>query len=312
MAGMFRSGESLLEQGLDLARRRDFVHAREKLLAAATKLSKAGAARDAALAWAYAELFRLSGSGPDPGAMVNLAGHLRGSLGQAELRPGPRSITAPELAVQLELAAAEVGLLQAVYSGAGDRASLAAGLQKLANDYRQLGSQVLFLPELWTQQSIPAESKPPMFLALSFETLGMAAQTSDPLIAAEHFQTAQQYWAQAGDAARAAQAGAQVEKLALRAKCWFCGREGTGHGVQFVSMPIDVEVSGLEGANGSPLPSVNPGGRYLYVCKACNSSVRLLAERVAQTSIAEMAQQLRYEMRMLELRLRSGSASGSR
>ena len=305
MAPLFKSGNDLLEQGLDLSRRRQFAQAREKFLDAVRKLSKEGGTMYIDLARAYADLMLLSSPTPDPTLMANLANYLRSTLGTVELRPGPRGITGADLATQLQLDARDRNLSVAMASGQMDPNGLAQALQSLATDYMQLGNQVLFLPELFQQQTILADSRAPVLMALSFETLGRAIQSTDPMAAAEHFQTAQQYWSQAGDSARASIAASQLEQLSLQAKCWFCGREGAGHGVQFVSMPVDLDVTGLKGHDGSPLPSLDRSGTHLYVCKGCNSAVRVLADRIASERSAQVAQQLRAEMQALEQRLRA-------
>lgn len=305
MPALFKSGNELLDQGLDLSRRREFARAHEKFLEATRKLSKEGGTVYIDMARAYADLMLLSSPNPDPALMVNLANYLRSALGTVELRPGPRGISGADLATQLQLEVRDRNLSAALATGQGDPNSLAHAMQSLATDYMQLGSQVLFLPELFQQQAIVADSRAPVLMALSFEVLGRSIQSNDPMAAAEHFQTAQQYWAQAGDQGRASVAAGQIEKLSLQAKCWFCGREGAGHGVQFVSMPVDLDVSGLKGHDGSPLPSLDRSGTHLYVCKACNSAIRVLADRIASERSEQVAQQLRAEMQAMEQRLRA-------
>ena len=312
MPSLFKSGDELLDQGLDLSRRRDFVKAREKFLDASRKLSKEGGTIYVDVARAYADLMLLSSPNPDPTLMANLAGYLRSTVGTFELRPGARGITGADLATQLQLEARDRNLSASLQSGQGDPNGLAQALQALANDYMQLGNQVLFLPELFQQQSVTADLRVPVLMALSFETLGRGVMHTDPMAAAEHFQTAQQYWSQAGDSSRAAVAAGQIERLSLQAKCWFCGREGAGHGVQFVSMPVDLDVSGLKGHDGSPLPSLDKAGTHLYVCKACNSAVRVLADRIASERSAQVAHQLRAEMAAMERRLQSQIPQTSR
>lgn len=309
MAPLFKSGSEVMDQGLDLARRRDYARARQKFEDAAAKLSKEGSVLNVDLARAYAELMLYPSRGNDPAYLTGLANYLRGSLGTTELRPGPRGISAPDLALQLELAAGESQALALVQSGTGNPTATAQSLQNLANGYRALGPQVLFLPELFNQQAVPADSKFPALMAISFETLGNSLQTTDPLAAAEHFQTAQQYWAQAGDQARSEASARLVESLALRARCWFCGREGVGHGIQFVSLPIDQEVTGLKGIDSSPLPAVDGSGRRVFACKGCNSALRLLADAIAMQRAYEVEVRLNARIQALEQQLASVRSS---
>jgi len=304
---IFKSGSATMEQGLDLARRRDFVRASQTFAEASRKLAREGGILDANCAKAYSDLFSPAVMHGDPAALLNLSSFIRSALGSAQLQPGPRAISAPELATQLELDARYTGLVTAARSHSGTPEDLAKGLQALAHDYGELGDQVLLLPELFNQQAVLAESRVPMLMALSFETLGSSKEGSDPLAAAEHFQTAQQYWTQAGNAAAADSAAARVGRLALQAKCWFCGREGVGHGIQFVSMPIDQDVTGLKGLDSSPLPSLDRSGRNVFVCKGCYSAVGGLADRIAIQRAGEAEIRLSARIQAIEVRLSSSS-----
>jgi hypothetical protein len=305
MAPLLKDASATMEQALDFARRREYERAREKFQDAARKYSKEGSILYVDLANAYAELFSLAVRNSHPGALIDLSTRLRSTLGSTELRPGPRSISAVDLALQLELTARDTNLMGAIQNPSGNAAGLAQALQALANDYRQLGNQVLYIPELFQQRTLQADTRVPVLMALSYETLGRSIQSSDPLAAAEHFQTAQQYWAQAGNEAKAQESATRVGDLALQARCWLCGREGTGHGIQFVSVPISENLAGLKGSETSPLPSVDRSGNYMFVCKGCYAAVRDVADRVSAQRVAEAEQRLLAEMRAMEQRLRS-------
>ncbi|HKN07581.1 MAG TPA: hypothetical protein VJ021_08310 [Thermoplasmata archaeon] len=305
MPPIFKDGSATLDQGLDLARRREFDRAREKFLDASRKFSKEGSILYVSLANAYADLFSIGVRNSNPNSLLSLSALLRSGLGSTELRPGPRGISAADLASQLEVTAHDVNVMSALQSGAGSAEALGLAVQQVANEYARLGNQVLFLPELFNQQIVPADSRFPVLMALSFETLGNSLQASNPLGAAEHFQTAQQYWAQAGDESKAQTAANRVASLALQAKCWFCGREGTGHGIQFVSLPIGENVDGLKGAEASPLPSVDRSGRNVFACKGCYSAVWGLADRIAVQRAGEAEARLMAEIRAMEQRLQS-------
>jgi len=304
MAPIFKDGSGTLEQALDLARRREFDRAADKFRDAANKYRKEGSILWVNIANAYADLVSAPVRNGDPTAQLALSSFLRANLGTTELRPGPRGISAADLATQLELTARDANLLAAVQAG-GNAQNLAQALQQLATDYGQLGNQVLFVPELASQQALTASARVPVLMALSFETLGVAVEPTDPLTAADHFQTAQQYWAQAGDDARAQAASVRVGNLSIQAKCWICGREGRGHGVQFVSLPIDADVNALKGTDSSPLPSVDPSGRSVYVCKGCLTGIHGLADRVALQRAGEAEQRLLAKIAELEQRIQS-------
>ncbi len=303
MAPIFKGGSATMEKAQDLVRRREFAPASAMFAEASRKLAKEGAVHEANCAKAYADLLSPSVMGGDPAAMLGLGAFLRSALGDASLRPGPRAIAAADLATQLELDARFRSLTAQAQARSGDPAALAQGLQALAGEFGRLGHEVLFLPELFHQQAILAESRVPALMALSFETLGLSKESTDPLAAAEHYQTAQQYWAQAGNASGAEASATRVARLALQAKCWFCGREGTGHGIQFVSLPIDQDVTGLKGIDSSPLPSLDRSGRNVFVCKGCFSAVGGLADRIATQRAGETEARLVARIHAIEARL---------
>jgi hypothetical protein len=311
MPPIFKDGTGTLEQALDLARRGDYVRAREKFLDAARKYSKEGSLLYPHLAAAYAELLSPGVMNGDPSALMALALSLRSNLGTTELKLGPRGISAADLATQLELTTRDANLMAAVQSGSGDPQSLAQALQGLAGAYGQLGNQVLYLPELFQRRAITAESRVPVLMALSFETLGTSVEKTDPLAAAEHFQTAQQYWLQANDDSRAQVTATRAGHLSIQAKCWFCSREGIGQGIQFVSLPVLEGVAGLKDTGSSPLPSIDTSGLRVYVCKGCYSAVHGLADKIAVQRAGEVEARLLAEIRAMEQRLASEMGSSS-
>lgn len=304
MAPLFKDGSATMEQALDFARRREFDRARLKFMDASIKFSKEGSILWVNVAKAYADLLSPEVLAGQPQAMLTLASFLRSGLGATELRHGPRGILASDLATQLELTARDANLWAAFQSGAADE-HLARAFQQLANDYGQLGTQVLFLPELAQQQARSANLRVPILMALSFETLGKAVQATDPLAAADHYQTAQQYWTQAGEDVRAQEAANRVGHLSIQAKCWFCGREGRGHGIQFVSLPINQDVMGLKGTDASPLPSLDPSGRNVYVCKGCLSALQGLADKIAVERAGEVEERLNTKIEAVQRQIQS-------
>jgi hypothetical protein len=307
MPTLFKDGAGTLEQGLDLVRRGDYARAREKFLDATRKFSKEGSLLYPNLAKAYADLLSPDVMNGSPGALMALSSFLRSTLGTTELKLGPRGISASDLATELELTTRDTNLMNAVASGTENPTALAQALQELASAYGPLGSQVLYLPELFHKRATTAESRVPVLMALSFEILGTAVETTDPLTAAEHFQTAQQYWSQANDEPRSQAAANRAGHLSIQAKCWICGREGIGHGIQFVSLPVLEGVSGLKDTGSSPLPSLDSSGLRVYVCKGCFSALHGLADKVAIQRAVEVEQRLLTAMQAMEQRLQNRS-----
>ncbi|MGA8302214.1 MAG: hypothetical protein WA691_05950 [Thermoplasmata archaeon] len=306
---IIKDGAATLEQGLDLARRGDHSRASEKFIDATRKFSREGNLLYANVATAYTNLLSSAVRNSDPSSLMALFSLLQNIPGTIELKLGARGTSSSELANELQLTARYASLTAMARSQSGNPESLAQGLQSLADEYRQLGNKVLYLPELLEHRAIPADFQAPILMALSFEVLGKSLEGTDPMTAAEHFQTAQQYWAQAGYDDNAQSAAIKSGNLALKAKCWVCGREGTGHGVQFVSLTVDKEATGLNLHGTSPLPSMDRSGRYVYVCKGCYSAIGDLADRIAVQRVSQVEDRLMREMRAMEHRLQHASGS---
>lgn len=308
MAPLFKDGAQLMRQGRDLALRGDFASAAARFTSASERFRKKGEAQDASIAAAYARLLAAR-PGTVPTASLRQLAQLLRSLGPVTLQPGPRGIAAEDLARELELTALERELQASTGPPGADGGSRAIAYQQLATAYREFGDRVLYLPELFEQRAVSAPSRVPIFSALAEETMGEQLRMQDPLQAAEHFQAAHHWWRQASDAARADSAAAQVSSLSLRVKCWFCGREGIGHGVQFVSMGIDFDPANLRKDDGSAIPSVAPDGSHIYACKGCGSAVRILADRIATEHVA--AAEARLTARIESLRAQVAHLRGT-
>jgi hypothetical protein len=280
MAPLIKDGSGLQEQALSLVARGDFNGAQEKFLAASRKFAKEGRVRDASKAQAYAQLMVARPGMASPQMLSGLSSYLS-SLGDEPMLLGARPTTARTLAAQLGLEAREAQLDGRAGSIPIPPQQRYDAQRELALSYQQLGDEVLILPELFTRVPQTGSAKGHVLSALAEEGLAGALVGSDPLNAAEHFQSASQWWRLAGDEGRAAEAARKTGSLSVRASCWICGRQGSGHGVQFVSIPIAPESAALRESESSPLPSRDPTGRSAYVCKGCTSMISDVADQIA-------------------------------
>lgn len=295
MPSLFKDGPQLLNQGIDQARRRYFVQAGSTFADAARKFQKSGDAAGASTALAYSQLMFCS-PGAATGTNLRSLAELLDSLGPLPLQPGARAIHANQLARQLRVQAFELDLKVAADSRSISHSELASNYQALAQKYGELGDEPLFLEELFEGRSVPGSSRVAVYSALAEESLGASIEATNPTEAAQHYQSAHLWWQQAGESARAGRVSTQVALLSTRARCWFCGREGAGLGVQLVNLPVDVPVQGLVQPQPGPLPSVDASGRQLYACAGCYSSVKLLADSIALQRDAELATRMQAQI----------------
>ena len=303
MPSLFKSGSDLMSQGQDYVRRGQLDKATLAFEAAAAKCSKSGDRVNAHTAHTYSLFLRL-GPGPSPPAALRQAATALRTLESSHFTPGGRTVSAASLANQLELEATDIEVESGFARGTVRPEDRAQTLRFLSEEYRKIGEEVVYRREFFGQGVVQASRLVPCFAARAEESLAMGLMASNPMAAAEHFQAAQQWWIQSGDPGRAQAAAQRVEQLAFRARCWYCGREGSGYGVQFVSMPVDAEISGLKLDGPAPLPSMDGSGRFLFVCKGCNSAMRLLSDSIAREHAEEVERHLLSRIEMIELRIR--------
>ena len=299
MPPLFKDGPQLLNQGIDLARRRNFGEASGVFADAARKFQKAGDSNGAATAIVYAQLMYCPLGSTTPAQLRSLS-DLMGSLGAVPLYPGARPIPADRLARQLRVQAMELEVKSAARTGAVSPGDLALRYQALAQSFMELGDEPLFLDELFEGRTVTGTSRVAVYSALAEESVGTSLQDINPTEAAQHFQSANLWWQQAGEPSHASRTSVQVALLSTRARCWFCGREGAGLGIQLALLPVSVPTQGLVSPDSGPLPTVDSSGRNLYACAACHSSLTRLADSIAAQRDQALAD--RFQAQLDDLR----------
>jgi hypothetical protein len=305
MAPLIKDGSGLFEQGLSLVARSDFDGAQQKFLAASRKLAKDGMTREASKAQVYAQLMAARPGRSHPQMLAGLSSYL-GTLGEEPMMVGARTTTARALSIQLGLEAREAELDGRAGSTPLSPQHRYEAQRELASRYQQLGDEVLILPELFTRVSQTGSVRGQFLNAVAEEWFAGSLMAGDPLSAAEHYQSASQWWRLAGDEGRATEAARRTGALSVRASCWICGRQGSGHGIQFVSIPIASESAALKEGDASPLPSRDPTGHSAYVCKGCSSMISTVADQIATARDHALEAKLMAEIAAVKSRLPRG------
>jgi len=264
-----------------------------------------GDGANAALASAYAAVMVAGQRPQDPTAYRQASQALR-VLGGTTVKFGLREIPASELATEAELLAEELEIIVLRPSTPDQYRQKASALQDLSLKFRnQVGDRVLILPELFHRGTVKGSAKALPLAAQAEEALGEALVQTDPKSAAEHYQMARLWWAQAGIDGAASSAAARVAAYSRAAKCWFCGREISGEGVHFVSMPSDLSEVLRRSGGDSVLPTHPPSGNEVYACRGCYSALYKLADQLALQRTSEL--EARIQAQLEEIRREIGS-----
>ncbi len=299
---LFKSPEQLMDLGQDQFLRGDFSAARGRFQEAARKFAETGNAQGAQIAQAYASLASLGVSDPGPEQYASAAQSLA-PLGGLSMKLGPTQVPASSLAQETRILYETKTLLSVRPGSPQQYAEMAQRFQALSLEYRQLGSQNLLLPELFNRSSVSPVVMAPYMAAMAEEAMGEAVVLDHPQEAAEHNQNARNWWTQANELGKAQEAAARAQLYGRSARCWICGREVTGEGVQFVTRPAAIGPWTNAGTGGG-MGSADPSRSVLYTCKGCASLIDAVADRYAQERAHEVEVKLEAEIEQLRRQVR--------
>jgi len=285
---LFKTPVEILAQGHDLVLRGDFVQARERFSEASTKFTKQRDMMGANLASVYAAVMAVGQGISNPQAYRTASQSLL-TLGPYMFKVGLREVPAQQLALELDLLAAELEVTSMAPSDPQQFGEKAKALQELAMRFRaQLAGQVLVIPELFTKTVVVGEAKAAPLMAQAEEAIGESLILQDPKAAAEHYQSARLWWIQAGRLDQADAASTHMKEYGRAAKCWFCGREVSGEGIHFVAMPSELTDLVKQRGQGSALPTFDAATNSVYACKGCYGAVFQLADAIAVKRTGEL------------------------
>lgn len=299
---LFKSSDQLLSAGTDLLLRKDTLGAWKRFLDAREKFTKEGNGSAAQLAGAYATVVKL---GIPPVSVADYAAALGalGALGSAELRLGVRDVSASSLAAEVRAEAENIDLGAMRPTSPEMHAEMARRYQALSISYRQMANSNLVLPELFRGQTILASSRAPQMAALAEEHMGEAVVNRNPKEAASHYQNARNWWLQAGDASQAQSAAGTVSRYGRSVRCWFCGDEVAGEGVQFLGIPTDLSTYVPDPNAESSLPRHEPTTGSVFACRPCGTAIDNIADIRARQRAGEVETRLQAQIEDLRRRI---------
>lgn len=275
------------------------MEASQNYKSASMKFSKQGNMPLSRLADGYAAIVAIA-QGPSNSSLYHPAIQSVRSLGDVTLKLGLREVSAPVLANEIQLLASEIDALNSRAMTSAEHAEKAHRLNELAARFRmETADAVLVLPELFLKQSVLGESKAASLSAYAEEEMGESLVLDNPKAAAEHYQTARLLWMQAGRQDLADGAASRVRSYGRAARCWFCGREISGEGVHFLSMPSDLTDLLKKATKGGALPAFDPSQSMIYACKGCHSAIYKLSDALAVERMRQLETRINVQLNQI-------------
>ena len=293
---VFKSGDELFNQGIDLVKRKEYAKARRNF---EKTIEKGG--REAALARAYVDIIDACLDRDNPGKYNKLASTLDQMKEDFEF--GLTEINPPRVALECRLLAER---MEAGRMPGGTPAQAEAKGNRFLDVARKyqtmIGNETIKISEI---VGIPVNNgiKEALYAqTVGYENLALGAVAADPKRAAELLQNAYACRKQAGEDAQYILN--TINAYSKSVKCWICGRPSTGEGVHFLAMPSDISPF-MKKSDDDILKSTPADYNSVYVCRPCYSAISRRSDDIAR-QYHERAMQ---EMRAMEARLQAQISS---
>jgi len=290
---IFKSGDELFDQGVDLVKRKEYAKARKNF---EKTVEKNGT--NAELAGVYIAILDACMDNNNPARYANLADRLEKTrVGSFEF--GLTEVESSKLAIECRLLVERLsagrisGNSTAVLEDKGNK------LLATARKYQtQIGNNPIRLSELVGLNQNTGMKESLYIQAWGYEALASAAVLTDPKRAAELLQNAYNCRRQVGE--NGDEDMRLMKAYSRSVKCWICGRPSTGEGVHFFTMSS--EMTPLMRSTGDDILQSAPSDYdSVYVCRPCYTAISKKSDEIA----ARYHQAAMSEMRAMESRLRA-------
>ncbi|MCL2031780.1 MAG: hypothetical protein FWH45_01220 [Methanomassiliicoccaceae archaeon] len=297
---VFKSGDELFNQGIDLVKRKEYAKARKNF---EKTIEKGG--REANLARVYVDIIDACLDRDNPARYTKLAATLANTgddfvFGLTEVNPARLATECTLLAERITVGRMH-GNTQAQKEEKGNK------FLDIARKYQaQIGNETIMISELVGIQ-VNTGIKEALYLqALGYENLAAGAVMSDPKKAAELLQNAYACRKQLGEDGQ--QNMNLIKAYSKSAKCWICGRPSTGEGVHFLPMSSEVTPF-MRKSDDDILQSAPADYSSIYVCKPCYSSISRRSDEIARQYHERAMQEMRAMEARLQAEIRSMAAT---
>jgi len=293
---VFKSGDDLFNQGIDLIKRKEYVKAKKNF---EKTIEKGG--REAALARVYVDIIDACLDRDNSVRYSKLAATLGTVTDGFEF--GLTEIDPARLALECNLLAERISIASMQAKTPAQLEEKGNKLLDIARRYQStIGNDTIIISEI---VGIPVNTgiKEALYLqAQGYENLALGAVVSDPKRAAELLQNAYACYKQLGEGGQ--QTLNTINAYSRSVKCWICGRPATGEGVHFLAMSSDISPF-MRKSDDDILKSAPVDYNSVYVCRPCYTAISRRSDEIAR-QYHERAMQ---EMRAMEARLQAQISS---
>ncbi|MDR1955157.1 MAG: hypothetical protein LBP82_04320 [Candidatus Methanoplasma sp.] len=287
---VFKSGDALFNQGIDLIKRKEYAKARKNF---EKTIEKDG--REAQLAKIYIDIIDACLDNNNSARYSKLAASLATvnegfEFGLTEIDPARLALECRLLTERMNIGGMQ-GNTPAILEEKGNK------FLDVARKYQsQIGNDTIVISEIAGLPVNTGVKEALHIQALGYESLAASAVMSDPKRAAELQQNAYTCRKQLGEDGQRNMN--LIKAYSKSAKCWICGRPSTGEGVHFFTMSSDITPF-MRGSDEDILLSAPPDYGSVYVCRPCYSSISRRSDEIAR----QYHEQAMREMRAMEARL---------
>lgn len=291
---LFKSGDDLYTEGIDLIKRKEYKEARKVFQKA---IDKEGG--DDVLASVYIGMINLSDSLGEANDYRNLI-PLLSNCNRDEFEFGLTTIVTSKFITECQLALESI---RATNMG-GDAIIKGKEIIAVGQRYQaEIGTDNLKTVEMFRGDTTQTGIKEGMIhMAIGYETMAQGYVQSDPKKAAEMLQAAYNYRKQIGDSGE--NDLKLIREYSRSAQCWICGRSATGEGIHFMAMSSDISPL-MRKEQDELLKSASENFESIYVCRPCYTAISRRADGIARGYHEQSMQ----EMRAMEARLRAEIAA---
>ena len=264
MAFLFKNGEQLYNEGLDMIGRKDFGGAKKKFVDAVQKGYNADG-----MAIVYIAILDTGANRSNLSCYKALRDAL-GNLKVSSFKFGLTDIDVADLIAESELDIKEIeanNIPDALYK------EKSAALIACAGEFMgRIGEKNLKLDEIFKGTTAATGSREALILqAEGYYVLGEGSVSEDPKMASEYMQMAYNFRKQLGDS------GDQELRLARNyarsARCWICGRPANGEGIHFQPMRSTIAPVFAKAAEGEIVKPYSDDVHSIYVCIPCYTAI---------------------------------------
>ena len=291
---IFKSGDELFDQGVDLIKRKEFAKARRNF---EKTVEKGGS--NAERANIYIAILDACMDNNNPARYANLAGRLEATrIGPFEF--GLTEVDPARVAIECRLLVERLHAGRISGNTAGALEEKGNKLLDISRKYQtQVGNNPIILSELVGLTQNTGVKEALYIQAWAYEALASAAVLSDPKRAAELLQNAYNCRRQVGE--NGEEDMKLIKAYSRSVKCWICGRPSTGEGVHFFTMSSEVTPLMRSGGKDDILESAPSNYDSVYVCRPCYTAISKKSDEIA----SRYHQAAMSEMRAMEARLRA-------